>query len=190
MNPATEQSLHPKDYTALVSILRKISWAYILIVFSIHLAWLDILPDWLGYGLLISAIPDLAKYVPSASLLHTFACLLTVWNFIVWGMDLMGGYDFPQLITVIFGCISIYFHFQLLTNLADLSDSTGCSQGRRLRSLRTFNTLLQTMLAFPVPWETINKFTLVPAFILLCASGIMIETVLILNQLKKELQIH
>ncbi len=187
MIPITELNLQSKDYTVLSSILRKISWAYILIVFSMHLGWLDILPDWLGYGLLISAIPDLAKYVPSASLLHTFASLLAAWNFIVWGMNLLGGYDFPQLITLIFGCISIYFHFQLLTNLADLSDSTGCTQGRRLRSLRTFNTLLQTILALPVPWGEIFEITLIPAVILLCAFGIMVETILILNLLKNEL---
>ena len=146
------------------------------------------LPDWIGYGLLLSSLPSLAKYTPSANLLDDFCKVLIGWNLLRWGLNLFGGYEPPQIIAVCFGILTIYFHFQLLTNLAEISDSTGCSHGDRLRMLRTFTTLLQTFLALPVPWDSILEITPIAVIPFFLSFGILIETILILNLLKKELE--
>lgn len=180
--------LHRQEYENLASALRKVVWGYILIYLGLSLGTLDILPDWLGYGLLCSALPTLAKYTPSANLLDGFCKVLIGWNLLRWGLNLFGGYEPPQIIAVCFGILTIYFHFQLLTNLAEISDSTGCSHGDRLRMLRTFTTLLQTFLALPVPWESILEITPIAVIPFFLSFGILIDTILILNLLKKELE--
>ena len=177
-----------ETHDTLSSALSKIVWGYVFIYLGIKLGTLDVLPDWLGYVFLLATLPILAKYTPSTSLLTRFCQLLIGWNLLHWGLDLFGGYEFPPIITVCFGILTIYFHFQLLTDLAEISDSTGCSHGGRLRTLRTFTTLLQTGFSLPVPCENMLENTLITVVPFLLAFGILVETILVLNLMKTDLQ--
>lgn len=123
--------------------VKRIAWGYILLYFNINIGSLDLLPGWIGYLLFWSALPVLAEASPSASLLRPFALGLAAWNGVTW---IFGNLWCPELLNVILGIVALYFHFQLLTELASLARVFSCPQERKLLNLRTVNTLLQTVL--------------------------------------------
>ncbi len=49
--------------------------------------------------------------------------------------------------------LGLYFHFQLLTNLASVAERHGCGERRRILVLRTVRTVLMTLLVLPLPWN-------------------------------------
>lgn len=101
----------------LSSIAKKLGWGYILIHAHINLGTLDILPDWLGYLLIYQAICLLEDEEESAGLLKPMGIGLGAWAGICWVMKLFGVSVNMYLITLIVSVISLYFHFQLLTNM-------------------------------------------------------------------------
>lgn len=138
-----------KRETVLSSTVGKIAWGYILLYFDINLGTLDLLPAWLGYLLFFFALPVVADVCPTAGLLRGFAAGLTVWNGITW---LFGSEWAPVLVGVLVSVVSLYFHFQLLTELADLAEAYDCPQQQRILTLRTVNTVLQTLFIVASLW--------------------------------------
>ena len=133
-----------------------IAWAYIFIYLNINLGTLNILPAWIGYKLILSALDDIAAYAPSAVLLRNPGRFLMAWTALEWVMDIFSyapAYgSFLGSIWLIAGTatavISIYFHFQLLTNMAEVCAFYGLEERReRFLFLRTINTILQTILS-------------------------------------------
>ena len=130
----------------LYNAIRKIAWGYVLIHLHINLGTWDILPDWLGYIFIYQGIGILQEEEESAGLLKPLGIGLTVWSVIRWLMTAVGistEYDFMlRVIGLIVSVISMYFHFQLLTNVADLAASYGCPQSENLLRLRTIQVVM------------------------------------------------
>ena len=145
----------PNGREKLCRAIKHIAWGYVLLYLDVNLATFNILPDWLGFLLILFALPALADEVPSAALLRPFAILLAAWEGFEWLAKLFGasiGVDLTVPFLIV-NVIVLYFHFQLLTDLAALSEKYGCPQTRKLLQLRTVNTLIATALALPLPWE-------------------------------------
>ena len=145
----------PSGREKLCRAIKHIAWGYVLLYLDVNLATFNILPDWLGFLLILFALPALANEVPSAALLRPFAILLAAWEGFEWLAKLLGasiGVDLTVPFLIV-NVIVLYFHFQLLTDLAALSEKYGCPQTRKLLQLRTVNTLIATALALPLPWE-------------------------------------
>ena len=137
---------------ALRAAVRRVAWGYLLILLDINLGTLNILPNWLGYILIIRSLADLKKEAPSAGLLTPLGILLAFWDGICWIGKLFGAavnWPLPQLLATV---ISLYFHFQLLTNLADIAGRYGCPCESRLRVLRTVQVLLLTASYLAISW--------------------------------------
>ena len=147
----------------LSSSIRKTAWGYVFLYFNINLGTLDILPAWAGYMMILSAIPILALYEESAGLLRNMALFLTGWSAFDWVMTIFGAnagssgtfYSLYALAGTVVSVAAIYFHFQLLTNLAGVAVQLGFEdRSARFLRLRTINTVMQTILAvytaFPV----------------------------------------
>lgn len=122
--------------------VKRVAWGYVLLHFDINIGTLDLLPAWLGFALFFSALPVLAEASPTAKLLRPFAAGLAVWNGITW---IFGSAWCPEILNVVESVIGLYFHFQLLTELATLARCYGCPQEQKLLTLRTVNTVLQTV---------------------------------------------
>lgn len=160
MNPIDKSLMAEK----LAPVLRRIAWAYFFLYFNITIGPIDILPSWAGYLMIFSAIPVLALYEESAGLLRNVAAILAAWSVLDWALTILEAntygsgllYSLYALTAAVMQVIAIYFHFQLLTNLAGIAGSMNLEyRQRRLLSLRTWNTVIQTILtvytAFPVP---------------------------------------
>ena len=130
---------------ALRAAVRRVAWGYLLILLDINLGALNILPNWLGYVLILRALPALKEETQSAGLLEPLGILLAVWDGILWIGTLLGtaiNWPLPQLLVTV---ISLYFHFQLLTNLADIAGKYGCPWESKLRILRAVQVVLLTV---------------------------------------------
>lgn len=145
------------DIQKLCKSIKYIALGYVLLYFDINLGKLSILPDWLGFLLILHTLPILAEHVPSAALLRRPAILLIAWYAVLW---IAKPFNFPmesyplwQILYLIAEVVALYFHFQLLTDLATLSEEHGCPQTASLRRLRTVNTLIGTAFSLPLPWE-------------------------------------
>ena len=126
--------------------LGKISWGYVFIYLSVNLGTVNILPAWAGFLLIYAALNAVAELEPSAGLLKPFALLLAAADLVEWVMNIFGGVIDLYWINVIVGVISLYFHFQLLTNLAQIAEAQGSSCVVRLRKLRSVQTIFMTVI--------------------------------------------
>lgn len=93
---------------------------YIFTYIHVQIAGIDLLPDFAGYFMLLRAVERIAEEEKESVLLKPLGFLLTILSFFSWVIAIGGsnvGEIFPvvQLITMI---VSLYFHFQLLTDFA------------------------------------------------------------------------
>ncbi len=170
----------------LCRAIKHIAWAYVLLYLDINLGTFNILPNWLGFLLILFNLPALAEEVPSAALLRPFAILLAAWAGIEWLLKLFGGAVSVDLtmLSLIIAVVTLYFHFQLLTDLASLSEKYDCPQTARLLHLRTVNTLLATALSLPLPLQNAEWLAITA---LLTYGAIVIWICCILFGLKRSL---
>ena len=135
-----------KSIDNLASAVGAVGRAYIFIYLNINLGTLDILPDWVGYVFILGALPMLSLWEESMGLLRNLGFLLAIYEGVEWILNLMGGKADIPIISLIAGIIGLYFHFQLLTNMASIASEYGLTgRSENLLKLRTANTVLQTI---------------------------------------------
>ena len=128
--------------------LSKIAWAYLLILLNFRINDLDLLPNWAGYLLIFLAIGQLSGELRNLPLLKPFCILLGLWEGAGWLAQLFGLTLSLYPLDLLFAALSLYFYFQLLTNLAHLAARyVGEDLSRRLLRLRTAQALLNTFMA-------------------------------------------
>ena len=66
------------DISNICTAVKKIAWGFFLVLIAINIGTIDILPDWAGYILMVSALPVLATQEESANLLRPFGIILVV----------------------------------------------------------------------------------------------------------------
>lgn len=142
----------------LAEWVKLVAFGYLLLHLNVNLGTLNVLPNWLGYVLMLRALPALGEYEPSALLLRPIGIFLTLWEGFLWVMALLGVGTGHYLFEVIATVIALYFHFQLLTNLADLAVRFHCGESGRILTLRTVRTVLVTLFTLPVSWEKYSIF--------------------------------
>ena len=143
------------------------AWAYFFLYFNINLGSINILPDFVCYLLLWSAIGCLEEEERDLTLLRPLCVLLGVWAGADWVFTLfqepLDG-QFPP-VDLFLAVAAIYFHFQLFTDFAHLAaryQPPGEELDRSLLRLRTVHTLLLTavaVLTWPFPNGTQPSFS-------------------------------
>ena len=104
-----------KLYTAL----SRVAWAYVFIYINFNLGTLNVLPPWVGYALILSALPLLKEERRDLPLLRPLGELLLGWDFCCWLFhDLENRFLFWDLLLT---AANLYFHFQLFTDLAAIA---------------------------------------------------------------------
>ena len=136
------------ETNTLSSAIKKVAISYVLIYLHINISVIDILPDWLGYFLIVSVLPVLSQKEKSAQLLKPFGIALGVWNIVEWLLKIAGDELNLYVISLVFSIITIYFHFQLITNIAALDIEE--TKRKRLLNLRTATVILHTVLRISV----------------------------------------
>ena len=149
--------------------LGNIAWGNLLILLDVNLGRLDVLPNWVGYLLIFYAIGYLADEVRDLPLLKPFCVLLGATELLDWLAVFLAGEPLTGqffLVNALIACVSLYFHFQLLTDLAGLAgrQAGGEHLARRLRVCRNVaavNRVLVTALGYcPFPEEVVTALAL------------------------------
>ena len=99
----------------------RIAWSYLFAFFNLNLGSLNILPDWMAFALIYGALDLLAEEERDLPLLKPFCILLGLWEGAGWLAQLFGLTLSLYPLDLLFAALSLYFYFQLLTNLAYLA---------------------------------------------------------------------
>lgn len=134
------------DYRAF----SRMAWGYLFLFFDINLGSVSILPGFVGFLLFFSAIQVLAPKQRSLALLRPLCLLLAAYYLAQWVLSWFGsswleGFLF---LTLLAAAVELYFHFQLLTDLADLAQlyqPPGRDLDQKLLNRRTVLVLLTTV---------------------------------------------
>lgn len=124
--------------------LKKIAWGYVFICFDINLGTVSIMPAWIGFILILQALRGVVCREPAAKLLRPFAYVLIVIEGIRWLLSWGGGGIPLPWVSIMAGIVTVYFHFQLLTNLADIAEREGSYYSKRIRLLRNLQVISVT----------------------------------------------
>lgn len=162
--------------------ISKAAWGYLFIYCNVNLGNLNILPTFAGYLLFHSAIKELCEEERELELLNTLVGILTLWHIASWIGDLIS-FDIESLIPIayiIISVVNIYFHFQLLTNLATIAakyQPEGAELDRSILNCRTFQTIMLTaviiLLRLTSPDNFVGAYTSIGIVILYLIAGII-----------------
>ena len=144
--------------------LSQAAWGYFFLTFDFNLGTVSVLPRFVGFYLLFSAIGKLSMERRDLNLLRPLCILLTGWSGMDWllswrGGDIEGHILFLDLLVTV---VTLYFHFQFLTDMSALAEAyqpDDDSLSGRIRSHRTAYTLIVTAIALldtlsqVFPWE-------------------------------------
>ena len=136
------------DNQRLYDGIGRAAWGYLFIYFDFNINTVSIIPSFVGYLLFLSAVNYLEEDERELSLLRTPAIILTAWHVASW-LASWAAIDLDGLLTVvdiIVGVVNIYFHFQLLTNLASIASRHQKEEelDRKLLGYRTLQTVMLT----------------------------------------------
>lgn len=169
------------DYRKLYDGISKAAWGYFFVYFNININTVSLLPSFIGYIFFLSAINYLKDEERELSLLYTLGVMLTLWHGAQWvvswvGIDLDGAWQF---IDIIISLVNLYFHFQLLTNLASIAakyQPEGYEQDAKLLRYRTLQTVMLTaitIISTLYPWlSEIWAFVSIAMIIVYLIAGI------------------
>lgn len=126
------------------------AWGYFFLHIHFKLNGIDVLPTFVGWLLLLSAINKLSGERRDLSLLRPLAALMAAWQGLNWllswgGAGVSGHILFLDLLIAV---AVIYFHFQFLTDMASLAERYEPPEGTlapRLRRRRTAYILALTL---------------------------------------------
>lgn len=110
-------------YDNLYRGISKMAWGYVFIFFHFNIGTLDILPDFVGFLLFLSAIGLLQEVEPELALLRPFGIVLVIYHIIEWLSQLfsVNWGNVSQFVSIVLCIVSIYFQFQMQTNLASIA---------------------------------------------------------------------
>ena len=135
----------------LAPLARRAFWGYFFVLLNInltlnHVFALQFLPNTVGWWLRARVCREGRELRPSLGLLRPFCLALAVWDLQQFFPALED--RIPGLLTLLVGLVSLYTHFQLLTDLAALADEAlpGEEQGKKLRFARTVLVVINTLL--------------------------------------------
>ncbi len=141
----------------------RMAWGYLFLFFDINLGPVSILPRFVGFLMFFAAIHILAPKQRSLTLLRPLCLLLAAYYLVHWihcwfGIRVDGHFLFLDLLVA---AVELYFHFQLLTDLADLAQlyqPSGKNLDQTILNRRTVLVLLTTLgnlltFLFPNLWK-------------------------------------
>lgn len=149
------------DYERLYTGLSHAAWGYFLLHFNFNLnfnsASINILPEFAGALLLLSAVDKLSAERRDLKLLRPLCMVLTAWHLANWLLALIGTSLSGKILflDLLFTAVLLYFHFQFLTDMAAIAEKyqpgpdqdqpQGCDLDRRILRRRTVLLVLSTV---------------------------------------------
>lgn len=182
------------DYSRLPKGVSKIAWGFIFILIHVKINSFDMLPDFVGYILILSGINNLKDECKTISLLRPLGLFLTVWNIIAIFSGFTSLGVIMSYISGIVSIINIYFTFQLLTEcslIAARYQSSDDNLDKTIRTRRNIHTVCITIMQITmiviqyIPEEFQEISISIPAVSGVVALIVLLMTVSSLFRLKR-----
>ena len=125
---------------------KKIAWGFFLMHMNFNLGPVDILPDWAGYALIVSALAFVVAFEEDLKKLRTVGIALLMWSVITWIGDIFGIGTYLSYVGFIPAIGNMYFIYRLFSELSDVSDKYSCPQTSSLRFWGIANVVLTGIL--------------------------------------------
>ena len=125
---------------------KKIAWGFFLMHMNFNLGPVDIMPDWAGYALIVSALAFVVAFEEDLKKLRTVGIALLVWSVITWIGDIFGIGTYLSYVGFIPAIGNMYFIYRLFSELSDVSDKYSCPQTSSLRFWGIANVVLTGIL--------------------------------------------
>ena len=168
--------------------LKRVAWGYFFLYFNFNLFTVNLLPGFVGYILFLSAVTLMRDEERELSLLYTLGVIMALWTGAEWlvglvGLKIDGLWQFADIIISI---TNLYFHFQLLTNLASIAEKYQTDErsfDKTLLRYRTFQTVMLTVvyvIQFFSPWmsEVWTAISVCTAIVYIIAGVLVMKTLL------------
>ena len=179
------------DQDTLYSGLSNAAWGYFFLNFDFNLGTVSIFPRFVGFLLFLSATGKLSGARRDLALLRPLCVLLAAWNAADWLLSWSGGgvdghILFLDLLAAVAG---LYFHFQLLTDMAAFAEQyqpEGGNLDSRIRRRRTVYIVLITAVALASgmdPQQVIMGSDLTPVILGVLAVAAVITALCIMAAL-------
>ncbi len=146
-----------KDPKTLYQGVSCVAWGFFFEYFDFNINGISVLPAFVGYCLFWKAIGLLQEERRDLALLRPLGLLLIGWHLLAWlctfaGYSLENGPDLLRMAGVVVSLADLYFHFQLLTDLAAMAADyqEDSSLDTRLLRLRTWQTVFLTLMTLLV----------------------------------------
>ncbi len=140
------------DQKTIYQGLSHAAWGYFFLDFDLNLGTVSVIPRFVGFLLLLSAISKLSGHRRDLALLRPLCILLSAWNGADWLLSWFGGDMGGKVLflDLLIAAAGLYFHFQFLTDMAALAETyqgEGENLDLRLRNRRTFYVVMLTAVA-------------------------------------------
>ncbi len=160
------------DRNVFYKSLTKIAFGYLIIFISISIMGFDILPDFVGYILFLSAFLSLAEKYRNFRLLEPLAVVLMVWSIIAIALPFLSEIEpviyITRIASIIISIINLYFNFQLLSEISAVAreyQSENMMLDKRLIKLRNADTVVFAALQLLSTIPFIINFSETPVYI-------------------------
>ena len=117
-----------KNIADICSAVKKIAWGFLLLLLDFNIMTVNVLPDWIGYIMIVSSLGAVIVDEDDLRKLHPVGIILVVWNIIEWVADIFGVGTYLSFVAVVPMILNIYYIWQLFGNLADIADKFACPQ--------------------------------------------------------------
>lgn len=147
------------QYQQLYTGVSRAAWGYLFVYLDLKLGNVSILPSFVGIFLFLSCVDLLEEFRRDLALLRPLGRILALWHIGSWLASWFGVTldAYFSILPLMIRLASLYFHFQLLTDLAGLAmvyQKEDSALDRRILKWRTLHTLLLTAMALiPYPLE-------------------------------------
>lgn len=137
------------DQETIYQGLSHAAWGYFFLNFDLNFGTVSVIPRFVGFLLLLSAINKLSGHRRDLALLRPLCILLSAWNGADWLLSWLGGSVNGKVLflDLLITAAELYFHFQFLTDMAALAEmyqGEGEDLDRRLRNRRTVYVVMYT----------------------------------------------
>lgn len=137
----------------LYSAFTKIAFGNLFILISLNIMGFDIMPDFVGYILFISAFSELCEKYKGFRNLSPFAVILMVWSIVSLIIPAFSDIDaitvISRIASIVIGIIHLYFAFQMFTEISFIAKEyqpEDITYDIKLIKLRNIYTVLDAVL--------------------------------------------
>ena len=180
----------------LISSINRIAWSSIFLFLDVNINGISLLPAFVGYLMILSAIDGLEPRVREITLLKPLAGMLALWYGADWLVS-FAGIDLDNslfIVSLLMTVVSVYFYFQLMSDMAMIAREVqhqGATTDRKILMYRNVQLIVTTISSLIAYFTGTGPLTGVPGvaavFLVLVMAISCIGIICALFELRKQI---